>query len=146
MRSRPLLFWMVAALAASAASADDKWELGAGGQCAGVADPTASVEEQARFIAARFYNTPTGYIEDASFVKLRELSLTLSTPNALALRVPALRGASLTISGRNLKTWTDYTGLDPEINESGGGANFTQGEFNTQPPLRYWTARLNLVF
>lgn len=119
---------------------------GAGGQCAGVADPTASVEEQARFIAARFYNTPTGYIEDADFIKLRELAFTLSAPNALAVRVPALRGASLTISGRNLKTWTDYTGLDPEINESGGGANFTQGEFNTQPPLRYWTARVNLVF
>ena len=119
---------------------------GAGGNCAGVADPNASIEEQARFIAARFLNSSTGYIEDADFIKLREVSLTLSAPNALAVRVPALRGASLTLSGRNLKTWTDYTGLDPEINESGGGANFTQGEFNTQPPLRYYTARLNLVF
>lgn len=118
----------------------------AGGQCAGVADPDATVEEQARFIAARFYNTQSGYIEDATFIKLRELSLTLSTPGSLAQRVPTLRGASLTFSGRNLKTWTDYTGLDPEINESGGGANFTQGEFNTQPPLRHYTARLNFVF
>ena len=37
-------------------------------------------------------------------------------------------------------------GLDPEINESGGGANFTQGEFNTQPPLRYYTVRFNFTF
>ena len=57
-----------------------------------------------------------------------------------------LRGSSLTISGRNLKTWTDYSGIDPEINESGGNANFTQNEFNTQPPLRYYTVRLNLLF
>jgi hypothetical protein len=51
-----------------------------------------------------------------------------------------------TLSGRNLTTWTDYTGIDPEINESGGGANFTQGEFNTQPPLRYYTVRVNYSF
>jgi hypothetical protein len=118
----------------------------AGGQCAGVADPTASIEEQARFLAARFHNTQVGYIEDADFIKLREVSLTFNTPNALANYVPTLRGSSITFSGRNLKTWTDYTGLDPEINESGGGANFTQGEFNTQPPLRYYTVRLNLIF
>ena len=119
---------------------------GGGGQCPGVADPNASVEEQARFLAARFLNNPVGYIEDADFIKLRELSLTLNAPNRLSTLVPALRGASLTLSGRNLKTWTDYTGLDPEINTAGGSANFTQGEFNTQPPLRYYTARLNLVF
>lgn len=118
----------------------------AGGQCSAVGNPDASVEEQARFLAARFLNTSTGYIEDADFIKLRELALTVNAPNRLATWAPMLRGASLTVSGRNLKTWTDYTGLDPEINESGGGANFTQGEFNTQPPLRYYTVRLNLVF
>jgi hypothetical protein len=35
-------------------------------------------------------------------------------------------------------------GLDPEINETGGGANFTQGEFNTQPPLRLLHGSLQL--
>jgi hypothetical protein len=57
-----------------------------------------------------------------------------------------LDGVTLTLAGRNLATWTDYTGLDPEINESGGGAGFTQGEFNTQPPLRQLTARVNVAF
>jgi TonB-linked SusC/RagA family outer membrane protein len=119
---------------------------GAGGQCEGVADPNASVEEQARFIAQRFYNTSAGYIEDADFIKWREVSLRLGVPASLARDNRLLQGASITLSGRNLKTWTDYTGLDPEINESGGGANFTQGEFNTQPPLRYYTIRLNFAF
>jgi hypothetical protein len=119
---------------------------GGGGQCAGVADPNASIEEQARFIAARFLNTQSGYVEDADFIKLREVSLSLNAPESIARVSPMLRGASITLSGRNLKTWTDYTGLDPEINESGGGANFTQGEFNTAPPLRYYTVRLNLAF
>ncbi|HSJ14997.1 MAG TPA: SusC/RagA family TonB-linked outer membrane protein [Longimicrobiales bacterium] len=125
------------------------------GQCQAVGDPNAPLEEQARFLAARFGATTStgtlsatqaGYAEDADFIKLRELSLTLGVPQSLSNRFSVLQGASLTLSGRNLKTWTDYTGLDPEINETGGGANFTQGEFNTQPPLRYYTVRFNFTF
>jgi hypothetical protein len=130
------------------------------GQCAAVADPNASMEEQAAFIAQRFgaqwtnpatgatsqVVTSAGYVEDADFIKLRELSLTLGVPTQLSQRFGMLQGASVTLSGRNLATWTDYRGLDPEINESGGGANFTQGEFNTQPPLRYMTLRFNFSF
>jgi TonB-linked SusC/RagA family outer membrane protein len=116
------------------------------GNCAAVADPNASLEEQARFIGNRFLGTNFGYIEDADFIKWRELSIALGVPPTISRSAPFLEGATLTLSGRNLKTWTDYTGLDPEINESGGDANFTQGEFNTQPPLRYLTARLDLRF
>jgi TonB-dependent starch-binding outer membrane protein SusC len=125
--------------------------------CAGVADPNASHFEQARFLAMRFGATNPvnanqrlftvyGYLEPADFIKWREASVTLGVPAQLAQTVSALRGASITFSGRNLATWTDYTGLDPEINESGGTANFTQGEFNTQPPLRYFTVRVNYSF
>jgi hypothetical protein len=74
------------------------------------------------------------------------VSVTLGVPQGLLRSLPQLRGATLTVSGRNLATWTDYTGIDPEINESGGGTNFTQGEFNTQPPLRYFTVRVNYNF
>lgn len=130
------------------------------GQCTGVADPNAPLWEQARFIAQRFgavdptsdpsnprrVTTVTGYIEKADFIKLRELSLTLNVPEQLARSAQLLRGASITLSGRNLATWTDYTGLDPEINEGGGDSNFNQGEFNTQPPLRYFTFRVNYTF
>ncbi len=112
-------------------------------QCAALSDPNASLEEQAAFIGVRFFGvTPYGYIEDASFVKWRELSIRFGVPEGMGARVGALRGASITLSGRNLKTWTDYTGLDPEINESGGSA-FNQGEFNTQPPVRVFSMRLD---
>lgn len=125
------------------------------GTCAAVGDANASIEAQAAFLAYRFGATtaagtllPTnaGYIEDADFIKLREVAVTLNAPASLSNRFSILEGASLTFSGRNLKTWTDYNGLDPEINETGGGANFTQGEFNTQPPLRYFTVRFNFSF
>lgn len=113
-------------------------------QCGALSNPNASLREQAAFIGAQFLSaTPFGYIEDADFVKWRELSLRFGVPESLGARFPALSGASISLSGRNLKTWTDYSGLDPEINESGGGTNFTQGEFNTQPPVRVYSIRFD---
>jgi len=52
-------------------------------------------------------------------------------------------GATLTFAGRNLKTWTKYKGLDPEIYEQ-GGTNFSTDEFLSQPHVRYYTVRLDL--
>lgn len=116
------------------------------GNCAAVSDPTASLEDQAAFIATRFLGTSAGYMEDADFIKWREVSVTLGAPPAISRYLGRFSNASVTLSGRNLATWTDYTGIDPEINESGGDSNFTQGEFNTQPPVRYFTVRLNVNF
>jgi hypothetical protein len=55
------------------------------------------------------------------------------------------RDLSLIIAGRNLKTWTKYSGFDPELNAA-PGANFTTQDFLTLPPNRTWTARLNVAF
>jgi hypothetical protein len=79
-------------------------------------------------------------------MKWRELAFTLTPPREWMSRLPGVQTVSLTVAGRNLLTWTDYPGLDPEINESGSSSNFTQGEFGTQPQVRYWTARLIITF
>jgi TonB-linked SusC/RagA family outer membrane protein len=114
--------------------------------CRGLNDSTASLADQARGIAAALLPTTTeaGFIEDAGFVKLREVSVTLSAPQQWAQRLRVSR-LSLTLSGRNLATWTKYTGFDPEI-LGGGQANFSTFEFLSQPPVRFFTARLNLNF
>lgn len=52
-------------------------------------------------------------VADASFIKLRDVSLTYLLPEALAGTIGAAR-ASITLTGHNLKTWTDWTSLDPE--------------------------------
>jgi TonB-linked SusC/RagA family outer membrane protein len=85
-----------------------------------------------------------GYIEDASFTKLREVTLSLFLPQRWAAKARAA-SATLTLAGRNLHTWTNYTGLDPELN-AGAQANFTTTDFLTQPQIRYFTARLSLGF
>jgi len=104
----------------------------------------ATPEEQAAQIALWDVSSYDGYIEDASFVKWRELAVTFGVPQEFAQRFGA-QGLSLTLAGRNLATWTDYRGLDPEVNFA-GQANFTTGEFATLPPNRYMTIRIDANF
>jgi TonB-linked SusC/RagA family outer membrane protein len=61
------------------------------------------------------------YVQDASFVKLREVVLSWEIPAGFRQR--AFRGgvsvARLELSGRNLVTWTKYAGVDPEVSNFG---------------------------
>jgi hypothetical protein len=72
------------------------------------------------------------YVEDGSYVKLRELSVSYALPTALVRRARAA-GATITLAGRNLKTWTNYTGWDPETN-AGAQSSLVRGfAFATAP-------------
>ena len=116
--------------------------------CEEAADKKAGTPfEQAAIIAGSLTgrSTVAGFLEDATFTKLREVAVTLTLPGQLSSRMRA-SGASLTFAGRNLKTWTDYTGFDPEVNAQQSVGNFNSNDFLTQPNLRYYTARLNLTF
>ena len=115
--------------------------------CQAANDPSTSLEEQARVMASARANfgldaSDAGFVEDGTFWKLREVSLTAQAPTSWARRV-GVRDMSLTLSGRNLATWTDYTGFDPETNFN-GTSNFSTAEFLTQPQVRYWTMRLSI--
>lgn len=114
--------------------------------CSAVGNPDASLEEQARYIADRFLGSAAGYVEEADFYRWRELTVAFDMPQSLSDQVSQLDGLRLTLAGRNLALFTDYTGLDPETVEGGGNANFSQSEFNTQPPVRYLMIRLDYTF
>ncbi|HEY6157721.1 MAG TPA: SusC/RagA family TonB-linked outer membrane protein [Gemmatimonadales bacterium] len=58
-------------------------------------------------------------IEDAGFVKLREISLTYTLDAPWVQRSLGFTSIDLRVSGRNLHTWTNYTGYDPETNLGG---------------------------
>jgi TonB-linked SusC/RagA family outer membrane protein len=80
------------------------------------------------------------YVEDASFMKLRELTLSFQVPESMVGRFGrGIRTAELSFSGRNLWTHTDYTGMDPEVSNFGNqpiGRNIDVAPF---PPSRsYW--------
>jgi hypothetical protein len=57
------------------------------------------------------------FVEPGGFVKLREVSVKYQIPKRFVARIPGNRGvgASLSLIGRNLKTWTRYKGYDPEV-------------------------------
>lgn len=73
----------------------------------------------------------TGYdepcVEDAGFVKLRELSVAYTFEGPFVNRLLGFRSLDLRIAARNLATWTDYTGLDPEVGGVGGNINRVNG-------------------
>ena len=106
--------------------------------CGALVDPATPLDGQARAVASLFHPSQTvwGYLEQGDFWKLREVSVGYELPVSIMERIGATRGL-LSLSGRNLGTWTDYTGMDPEINSAGSGDNFGIGEFLTQPPVRY---------
>jgi outer membrane receptor protein involved in Fe transport len=56
------------------------------------------------------------FIEDGSFVKLREVALQFRFDRPWVRRLTGAHNATLRLSGRNLHTWTKYSGMDPEIN------------------------------
>jgi hypothetical protein len=114
--------------------------------CRGLLDPTAPLAEQARVIALT--ETPVqslaGFIEDASFVRLREVSLTYGVPERFVARWLRARNGRVTLAARNLAKWTDYTGIDPESNYN--LLTDVPQDFQTIAPPTYWTLRLQLGF
>jgi TonB-dependent SusC/RagA subfamily outer membrane receptor len=95
------------------------------------------------------------WVEDGSFVKLRELSAsyTFDTP---VLRRAFREGIDVTVSGRNLAVWTSYSGYDPELNLFGtnaGGLNASQTtaadrgfDFGGYPIPRVWSVSARFTF
>jgi hypothetical protein len=114
--------------------------------CQGLIDPGASLAQQARVVALR--ETPSrtqyGFIENATFIRLREASATYEFPAEWAHAFRAER-VSFTIAGRNFWKATGYSGIDPEANyfETATGV---VSDFQTAPPPTYWTFRLNIGF
>ncbi len=84
------------------------------------------------------------YIQDATFIRLREISLSYTMPLKWAQAFRATT-ATLTIAGQNLAIWTKYQGYDPEV-VSNAVALYNRDDFFTQPPVRRFVARVNVTF
>lgn len=82
------------------------------------------------------------FVEDAGFVKLRDITAayTLDRP---FLRRWGFESLELSVSGRNLKTWTGYSGIDPESNLTNQSAGRGIDFFN-HPQTRSWVLSATL--
>jgi TonB-linked SusC/RagA family outer membrane protein len=87
------------------------------------------------------------FVESGSYMKLRELSMsyTLSQKWIQNLGINnVVKGVKVAVIGRNLKTWTKYTGFDPEVS-SGNDFNFRIDGFK-YPNFRKITGQVELTF
>lgn len=92
------------------------------------------------------------FIEDGSYVRLKNISLGYTVPSDITEKL-GLDNLRLSLSGQNLLTFTNYSGLDPEVSYYGSGgnnntsSNTAQGfDFGNYPTVRTVTMSLNLKF
>jgi TonB-linked SusC/RagA family outer membrane protein len=86
------------------------------------------------------------YIEDASFVKLREVSINYDVPREWYQSIRGVRSARLGLAGRNLFMWAPYRGLDPEVANFGSAAIRNNLDVTPYPPSRSFFLNLSLGF
>jgi hypothetical protein len=85
------------------------------------------------------------FVEDGSFVKMREASIRYTFDQPFVQRLGA-QSATLSLAGRNLYTWTKYSGIDPEVNLFSANTVARGVEFGTSPIPRMFALGLTLNF
>jgi outer membrane receptor protein involved in Fe transport len=110
----------------------------------GLAKDTALATRQ----LAAFRKGVDVWLENAGFVKLRELTLGYELPAAMATRLfnGHAQNARIELSGRNLWTKTKYTGLDPEVSNFGNQALGRFQDVTPYPPSRLFYLTIATTF
>jgi len=85
------------------------------------------------------------FYRDASFVRLRNISLGVDFSRFV--KKDWLKKCQLILSGRNLLTFTNYDGMDPEISSGASNSAFDRGiDHSTIPNMKSYQVTLNLGF
>ena len=89
----------------------------------------------------------TRFLEDGSYLRLKNIQLGYTIPNAEKLHISSLR---FYLAATNLLTFTKYTGLDPEMtvnaNSTGEGDRANGIDWGNYPVAKSVTLGLNLTF
>ncbi len=88
------------------------------------------------------------YVQDGSYLKLRELNLSYRLPDGFtsSLFGSNVRYARLSVTGRNLLRFTPYDGLDPEVSNFGNQAIVRNIDVAPFPPSRSFFFSIDLGF
>lgn len=86
------------------------------------------------------------YIEDGSFLRLKELTLGYNFPEKLLRGTKYIKSARVYLKGQNLFTLTPYSGMDPDVNYTGFGDLRRGTDFFTYPQPRSYIAGVKLNF
>jgi TonB-linked SusC/RagA family outer membrane protein len=83
--------------------------------------------------------------EDASYTRLREVTLGYTFSQPWVAERLGLSAIDVRLAGRNLKTWTGYSGFDPEVNVGGAAAANRGIDWMGNPLSRAWVFSLGLA-
>ncbi|HEY6141931.1 MAG TPA: TonB-dependent receptor [Flavobacterium sp.] len=85
------------------------------------------------------------YVEDASYIRLKTVTLGYSLPKSWASQLKT-KNIKFYVSAQNLITWTKYSGFDPEIS-SYGQSNLLPGiDYGAYPTSRTFISGVNVTF
>ncbi len=85
------------------------------------------------------------FYEDASFLRLRNIYIGYDFSKLLNSKV--FKRAVLTLSGRNILTFTKYTGFDPEVSSGTSNSTFDRGvDDQSMPNVKSYQLGVNLGF
>ncbi|MBN9351517.1 MAG: SusC/RagA family TonB-linked outer membrane protein [Chitinophagaceae bacterium] len=92
-----------------------------------------------------YANISEANIYKTSFVKLRDVALTLDVPHSAVERTRFISAASVTVAANNILLWTALPNADPESSQGNGNM---QGGFDymSLPQTRSISVGLNLTF
>jgi len=92
------------------------------------------------------------FVEDGSYIRLKNIALGYNLPSNLIENI-GVQNIRLSVSAQNLLTFTNYSGLDPEVNYFGASgdnntsSNTVQGfDFGNYPTVQTITFSLNVKF
>ena len=85
------------------------------------------------------------FVEDGSYLKLKNLRLSYNLPQNLITRLGLTR-MEIYLVGQNLWTLTDYTGMDPEVNYAGQDVTRLGTDFFTYPQAKSLSLGISMNF
>jgi hypothetical protein len=91
------------------------------------------------------FNGPTSqFLEDGGFVKLREISFAYTLDKPWVSRSLGFSSVELRVAARNIVSWNDYTGVDPETSLLGSASPVRGIDYFNNPQSRSFLFSLTL--
>ena len=85
------------------------------------------------------------YVEDASFLRLKLITLGYTLPKSVSKKL-GTKSVKFYISAENLITWTKYTGYDPEVSSYEQNNLYPGIDFGSYPNSKTFISGLNVTF
>lgn len=117
----------------AAATLEDRWT------------PTNPSNEIPRASSSPLGIVSERYVEDASFLRLKLITLGYTLPKSLSSKL-GTKSIKFYVSAENLITWTKYTGYDPEVSSYEQNNLYPGIDFGAYPNSKTFISGLNITF